>query len=398
MGGAARRGIHRLESPACAGARGSRQIEPVQRIEPALSQRSVHRGPAGAGISRLRGGARTVGRPAIVQRLRELRGRELVDYRGVAELKFEILALLYRDFRDRHLAAGTARAREFRAFVAAGGELLQMHARFDALDRYFRATLGAASGWLNWPEEYRDVNGSAAARFAAEHPDEVEFYAYLQWLAHEQLCGAQALARELGMPIGLYGDYAVGANPSGSETWADQEQLLHGRRNRRAAGSAGAQGTGLGHTAAGSVRDAGAAAARLRAPDPQQHALLRRTAPGSCDVAVPPVVGRAPGSRPPRAPTCTIPCSSCSRCCRWKARAVPAWWSARTSAWCPTRCAGPCPNSGSITTRCCCSKSWTADFDVPTSMCGTRWPRSPRTTCRPCAATGRGATSSCAAA
>ena len=26
---------------------------------------------------------------------------------------------------------------------------------------------------------------------------------------------AQALARELGMPIGLYGDYAVGANPVG---------------------------------------------------------------------------------------------------------------------------------------------------------------------------------------
>jgi len=33
-----------------------------------------------------------------------------VDYRGVADLKFEILALLYRDFCDRHLASGrTAR-------------------------------------------------------------------------------------------------------------------------------------------------------------------------------------------------------------------------------------------------------------------------------------------------
>ena len=75
---------------------------------------------------------------------------------------------------------------------------------------------------MSWPQEYRDVNGSAAARFALEHPAEVEFYAYLQWLAHEQLLRAQALTRELGMPIGLYGDYAVGANPSGSETWADQ--------------------------------------------------------------------------------------------------------------------------------------------------------------------------------
>jgi 4-alpha-glucanotransferase len=166
--------------------------------------------------------------PAIVQRLNELRGRDLVDYRGVAELKLDVLALLYRDFCNRHLAFGTARAQDFRAFTDAGGALLQMHARFDALDRYFRATLGTASGWLSWPEEFRDANGSAAARFAAAHPGEVEFHAYLQWLAHEQLCGAQALARELGMPVGLYGDYAVGANPSGSETWADQESFRRG--------------------------------------------------------------------------------------------------------------------------------------------------------------------------
>jgi 4-alpha-glucanotransferase len=66
------------------------------------------------------------------------------------------------------------------------------------------------------------VGGRAAARYADSHPEEVQFYAYLQWLAHEQLCGAQALARELDMAIGLYGDYAVGANPAGSETWGDQ--------------------------------------------------------------------------------------------------------------------------------------------------------------------------------
>jgi 4-alpha-glucanotransferase len=166
--------------------------------------------------------------PSIAERLSELRGRELVDYRGVADLKLEILALLYRDFCDRHLASGTNRARDFGAFIAAGGDLLQMHARFDTLDRYFRATLGVASGWLSWPEEFRDVSGSAAAGFAAAHLQEVEFFVYLQWLAHEQLCDAQALTRELGMPIGLYGDYAVGANPSGSETWVDQTSYCLG--------------------------------------------------------------------------------------------------------------------------------------------------------------------------
>jgi 4-alpha-glucanotransferase len=165
---------------------------------------------------------RRMAHPDIAMRLEALRAQSHVDYLGVADLKLEILALLYRDFRDRHMVPLSERGRAYLAFVADRGAPLQMHALFDALDRYFRVTTGCASGWSNWPAEFRDVNGAAVTRFAAEHPAEVQFYAYLQWLAYEQLQGAQALTRELGMPVGIYGDYAVGANPSGSETWIDQ--------------------------------------------------------------------------------------------------------------------------------------------------------------------------------
>ena len=164
----------------------------------------------------------------FAHRLAGVRAAQLVDYRGVADLKFEILALLYQDFRDKHLAKRSERGRDFLEFVARRGLPLQMHARFDALDRHFRTAQGTSSGWMSWPQEFRDVNGSAAARFALEHREEVDFFAYLQWLAHEQLVQAQALARELGMPIGLYGDYAVGANPSGSETWVDEASYCLG--------------------------------------------------------------------------------------------------------------------------------------------------------------------------
>ena len=87
---------------------------------------------------------------------------------------------------------------------------------------HFHRTAGTASGWLNWPAPFRDGAGPAAAQFAGEHAESVEFFMYLQWIARDQLAGAQALARELGMPVGLYGDYAVGSNPGGSETWMDQ--------------------------------------------------------------------------------------------------------------------------------------------------------------------------------
>ena len=165
---------------------------------------------------------RRMTQPEIATRLEALRTQPHVDYLGVADLKLEILALLYRDFRDKHMAPLSARGRAYLAFVTDRGAPLRMHALFDALDRYCRATTGCASGWSNWPAEFRDLNGPAVTRFAAEHPAEVDFYAYLQWLAHEQLQSAQALTRELGMPVGIYGDYAVGANPSGSETWMDQ--------------------------------------------------------------------------------------------------------------------------------------------------------------------------------
>jgi 4-alpha-glucanotransferase len=164
--------------------------------------------------------------PAFQGRLRLLRDATLVDYAGVAQIKLEILRLLFDEFCQRHVAAGTERAVAFKSFVAAGGQLLQLHVRFDALDRHLVSTQGTRSGWLSWPAEFRDPHSSACERFAAEHSGEIEFYLYLQWLAHEQLAAAQGRARELGMAIGLYGDYAVGTHPSGSETWVDQ----HGYR------------------------------------------------------------------------------------------------------------------------------------------------------------------------
>ena len=77
-------------------------------------------------------------------------------------------------------------------------------------------------GWPMWPEELRDPTHPGVHAFEQSHAESVEFHAWLQWLADEQLGAAQSLGRQLGMPIGLYGDYAVGVNPSGSETWSDQ--------------------------------------------------------------------------------------------------------------------------------------------------------------------------------
>ncbi len=155
-------------------------------------------------------------------RLAALRTADHVDYPGVASLKLAVLRAAFERFRTEHLSRHTARAAACNAFLRERGEPMRLHTVFDALDDHLRRTRGTGAGWHNWPEEFRRPDSEAVRRFAQAHADEVDFHGYLQWLAAEQLATVRALAREIGLTIGIYGDYAVGVNASGSETWSDQ--------------------------------------------------------------------------------------------------------------------------------------------------------------------------------
>jgi 4-alpha-glucanotransferase len=160
---------------------------------------------------------------AFADELARLRGTDHVDYAGVTRAKLPVLHTLYEHFRREHVGRGSVRARAFAEYVRARGETLRRHALHDAIDAHLRPRDPERYwGWPSWPAELRDPAHPGVAEFEASHAAEVEFHAWLQWIAEEQLAGVQRLARELGMAIGLYGDYAVGVNPSGSETWADQ--------------------------------------------------------------------------------------------------------------------------------------------------------------------------------
>ncbi|MEJ0084147.1 MAG: 4-alpha-glucanotransferase [Pseudomonadota bacterium] len=161
-------------------------------------------------------------------RLAAVRAATHVDYPAVASLKVAVLEAAFERFRTEHLARNSARAAACRNFLRERGEPLRLHTLFDALDTWLRRTLGSGAGWHNWPAEYRDPGSEAVRRFAAEHADDVDFHGYLQWIASEQLGAVRALARELKLSVGVYGDYAVGVNASGSETWSDQSLYCMG--------------------------------------------------------------------------------------------------------------------------------------------------------------------------
>jgi (1->4)-alpha-D-glucan 1-alpha-D-glucosylmutase len=160
--------------------------------------------------------------------LRRLRSGDQVAYEEVAAAKREVLALLYRYFREQHLSNDTDRSRAFHLFCEAGGEALEHHARFEALQAHFRRDNPAVWGWPAWPEAYRHPTAQAVAAFAADHAEEVEFFAWLQWLADEQLAAVGLHCWQRGVGVGLYQDLALGVHPGGSEAWGWQEVFAAG--------------------------------------------------------------------------------------------------------------------------------------------------------------------------
>ncbi|HJY77081.1 MAG TPA: 4-alpha-glucanotransferase, partial [Burkholderiales bacterium] len=155
---------------------------------------------------------------AFLARLLQLRKAELVDYDGVRAVKHEVLELLYACFRkDR------ARRRRFAEWQAKSSKELRDFALYEAL----REELGSG-GWQSWPREFQTPGSVAVRRFEKQKLERVEFHAYLQWNARQQLDLAQRRAQELAMPVGLYFDLALGADRGGAEVWSDRAAYAAG--------------------------------------------------------------------------------------------------------------------------------------------------------------------------
>jgi (1->4)-alpha-D-glucan 1-alpha-D-glucosylmutase len=160
--------------------------------------------------------------PAFQARLRALRGEELVDYRGVNELKSAVLELLYAHFRAVHLEPGSERGRAFAAYRERQGEALERFALFNALQADFHARDPGVWGWPVWPEEFREPEAPAVRAWREAHRDRVDYHAWLQWIAEEQLAACGQRSFELGVSVGVYQDLAVSVDRAGAEAWGWQ--------------------------------------------------------------------------------------------------------------------------------------------------------------------------------
>ncbi|MEO6990508.1 MAG: malto-oligosyltrehalose synthase, partial [Candidatus Baltobacteraceae bacterium] len=162
---------------------------------------------------------RLVASDSFARRLAELRATRLVDYARVAACKREVLALLYAAFLALDPAA--PRVRAFRAFVERGGAGLERASLFEALRERFARE--GALGWSHWPLAYRQLGSPEVAAFARAERERIEFFAYLQWNAEQQLAQAAEACAE--MDVGLYRDLAIGGEADGADAWCERDVM-----------------------------------------------------------------------------------------------------------------------------------------------------------------------------
>ncbi|MFM9380720.1 4-alpha-glucanotransferase [Pseudomonas sp. UV AK001] len=151
----------------------------------------------------------------------QLENLKLIDWPSAADAKQKLLQALYEGFiRGEHPLQA-----DFSSYRDAGGEALENHCRFEAIQE-MRAARGENLDWREWPEHWHDPRGAALSAFAEEYAERIGYFAFCQWLIHRCLERAQNAARSAGMGIGLIADLAVGADGAGSQAWSFQDELL----------------------------------------------------------------------------------------------------------------------------------------------------------------------------
>lgn len=125
---------------------------------------------------------------------RQVNRADWLDYQLVSLHKYRIFKLLYQQFIVAHVETNSARGQQFSLFITDNGDSLRQFCEQQLSD-----TVGLS--------EFSGLDS--------------RFFAYLQFVAEQQLSQCQAQAKRLGMAIGLVRDMAVGVASNSVEVRAD---------------------------------------------------------------------------------------------------------------------------------------------------------------------------------
>jgi 4-alpha-glucanotransferase len=167
--------------------------------------------------------------PFVAAEIEALCAAPFVEYERVSALKLKFLKLLFVQFL-REWRTGSARAREFQAFLAREGDLLEQFATYCALDEHLHRRNPELWTWPQWPEHYQNPTSPESLAFRRKHWRSVMFYQFLQWQIDIQLGETQRRARDRHLSIGLYHDLALATDSFGSDLWAHRPFYVAGCR------------------------------------------------------------------------------------------------------------------------------------------------------------------------
>lgn len=139
---------------------------------------------------------------------------EQIDYSKVYSFKMKYLLMAFRSFQKDEGPLGREMNLEFREFLQSEGEALLNHSLYEAI-AFHNKEFGPASS--RWPNGFRNPNDRRSEKQKEDLRESIEFFGFLQWIAHRQFESVHAKLLRIG--ISLYLDLAVGPHPFGSETW-----------------------------------------------------------------------------------------------------------------------------------------------------------------------------------
>ena len=124
----------------------------------------------------------------------QVNSADWLDYQLVSLHKYRVFKLLYQQFIVTHVESNSARGQRFNQFITDNG---------DSLRQFCEQQLSDTAGL----SEFSGLD--------------CRFFAYLQFVAEQQLNQCQTQAKQLGMVIGLVRDMAVGVAANSVEVQAD---------------------------------------------------------------------------------------------------------------------------------------------------------------------------------
>lgn len=157
----------------------------------------------------------------FLNKIKELRQTELIDYDKIAILKKDVLRRTFEYFYKNHYLKNSKYYLEFKEYIENEGRQLENFALFLIFSEKFKGN------FYEWPNKYKNPTNLEKKVLLEKHKKEILFHQYLQWHVNRQLASILKLSKEKGMRIGLYFDLAVGSNRGGYDEWNYSEIIAN---------------------------------------------------------------------------------------------------------------------------------------------------------------------------